>query len=52
MDWWRSAREAAELAMKSWVRVRANMNLGAYDIFEAESVIPRSRVADTRTFGS
>jgi hypothetical protein len=29
LDWWRSSREAAELAMKSWVRVRANMNLGA-----------------------
>ena len=40
LDWWRSSREAAELAMKSWIRVRANMNLGAYDIFEAESVIP------------
>jgi hypothetical protein len=39
LDWWRSSREAAELAMKSWVRVRANMNLSAYEIFEAESVI-------------
>jgi hypothetical protein len=39
LDWWRSSREAAELAMKSWVRVRANMNLGAYEIFQAESVI-------------
>ena len=34
---WRTSREAAELAMKSWVRVRANMNLGANDIFIAES---------------
>jgi hypothetical protein len=39
LDWWRSGREAAELAIKSWIRVRANMNLGAYDIFQAESVI-------------
>jgi hypothetical protein len=39
LDWWRSSREAAELAMKSWIRVRANMNLGAYEIFPAESVI-------------
>jgi len=39
LDWWRSSREAAELAMKSWIRVRANMNLGANDIFQAESVI-------------
>ena len=39
LDWWRSSREAAESAMKSWIRVRANMNLGAYDIFQAASVI-------------
>jgi hypothetical protein len=39
LDWWRSGREAAELAMRDWVRVKANMNLGAYDIFKAESVI-------------
>jgi hypothetical protein len=39
MNWWRSGREAAELAMKDWVRVKANMNLGAYDIFKAESQI-------------
>jgi hypothetical protein len=26
--------------MKSWIRMRANMNLGAYEIFEAEGVIP------------
>jgi hypothetical protein len=34
-EWHRSAAEAAELAMKQWVRVRANMSLGAYEIFEA-----------------
>jgi hypothetical protein len=39
LDWWRSSREAAELAMKFWVRVRANMNVGAYDIFQAVSVL-------------
>jgi len=37
LDWWRSAREAAERATQTWVRVRANMNLGAYDIYEAVS---------------
>jgi hypothetical protein len=41
LDWWRSGREAAELAMKDWVRVKANMNLGAYDIFKPESVISK-----------
>jgi len=39
MNWWKSGREAAQLAMKDWVRVKANMNLGAYDIFKAGSVI-------------
>jgi hypothetical protein len=40
MDWWRSAREAAELAATQWIRVRANQNLGAYEIFTAEGVLP------------
>jgi hypothetical protein len=30
-DWHRSALEGAELAMKQWIRVTANMNLGAYE---------------------
>jgi hypothetical protein len=38
-EWWRSAREAAELAMASWIRLKANMSLGAYEIFKAESVM-------------
>ena len=38
-EWSRSAREAAELAMKQWVRVKANMSLGAYEINVAESVM-------------
>jgi len=40
MNWWKSAREAAVLAMKDWVRIKANMNLGAYDIFQPDGVIP------------
>lgn len=39
LDWWRSQREAAELAMDEWVRVKANLNLGAYDIFRANGDI-------------
>src|SRR5262249_54848996 len=35
MDWWRSAREAAVLAMNTWVRIKANSSLGAYEIFKA-----------------
>jgi hypothetical protein len=40
MTWWSSAREAAELAMKLWVRVKANQPLGAYDIAVATGSIP------------
>jgi hypothetical protein len=40
MQWWTSAREAAELAIMKWVRVKANTNLGAYEIFEASGIIP------------
>jgi hypothetical protein len=38
-EWPRSAREAAELAMTKWVRMKANMSLGAYEITVAESVM-------------
>jgi hypothetical protein len=38
-EWWRSSREAAELAMSRWLRIRANMSLGAYEMFEAEGVM-------------
>jgi hypothetical protein len=38
-EWWRSGREAADRATRAWVRVKANMNLGAYDIFEAASAL-------------
>jgi hypothetical protein len=39
-EWHRSAAEAAELAMEKWARVKANMSLGAYEMFEAASTIP------------
>jgi hypothetical protein len=38
-DWPRSAREAAEMAMVQWIRLKANMSLGAYEITVAESVM-------------
>jgi hypothetical protein len=34
-EWHRSAAEAAERAMDRWIRVTANMSLGAYEIVEA-----------------
>jgi len=38
-DWLRSAREAAEMAMGQWIRLKANISLGAYEITVAESVV-------------
>lgn len=41
LDTWNSsAHDAAKLAKDHWVRVQANMSLGAYDIFEALGNIP------------
>ncbi len=41
LDHWNSAAlDAAELARRKWIRVAANMSLGAYEIFEATAVIP------------
>jgi hypothetical protein len=39
-EWSRTALEAADMAGKSWVRVVANMSLGAYDVFEATAQLP------------
>jgi hypothetical protein len=37
ISWWRSASEAAELAKASWIRVVANKELGAYEMYQAGS---------------
>jgi hypothetical protein len=39
-QWHQSAAEAAERAMKSWIRVVADMSLGAYQVYEATANIP------------
>ena len=36
-EWSRSLTEAAEKAICKWVRVKANMSLGAYELWEAEN---------------
>jgi hypothetical protein len=41
-EWHRSAAEAAERAMKNWVRVTASMSLGGYEIFEASAELPEA----------
>lgn len=38
-EWWRSAREAAERAMETWLRLKANKGLGAYEITVATAGI-------------
>ncbi len=40
LEWHRSALEAAQIAMGAWVRVVANMSLGAYEVFEAGGDLP------------
>jgi len=39
-EWNRSALEAAEMAQKRWIRVAANMGLGAYEVYEAVGNLP------------
>jgi hypothetical protein len=38
--WHQSALEAAEIAKKRWIRISANMSLGAYEVFEATGNLP------------
>ena len=40
IEWHRSAAEAAERAMKNWIRIIPNMYLGANEIFEATGDLP------------
>jgi hypothetical protein len=35
LEWHRSAADAADMATRRWVRVKANMSLGAYEIIAA-----------------
>lgn len=45
-NWNRSAMEAAEHAKNDWVRVVANMSLGAYDVYQATGDIPEPEWPD------
>ena len=40
LEWHRSLREGAETAMQTWVRIRANRSLGAYEVEAAIGTIP------------
>lgn len=46
-EWNRSALEAADHAATRWVRVKANMSLGAYEIFEASGDLPDPQWPDS-----
>ena len=49
-EWWRSAAEAAELAETRWIRLKANMALGAYEIFVAVNQTIPEPVWPTESF--
>ena len=42
-QWHGSGLRAAELAMSAWVRVQANMHLGAYDVRQAVGALPEPK---------
>jgi hypothetical protein len=46
-DWSRTALDAARLARERWIRVTANMSLGAYDVWEAGGDLPGPPWPDT-----
>ena len=39
--------EAAHLAMNGWIRVAANMSLGAYEVFQAVAELPEPEWPET-----
>jgi hypothetical protein len=45
-EWSRTALEAAGLASAGWIRVAANMALGAYDVFQATGDLPEPEWPD------
>jgi hypothetical protein len=45
-EWSRTALEAADMAGKGWVRIAANMSLGAYDVFRATGQLPEPEWPD------
>jgi hypothetical protein len=45
-DWNQSALEAAQRAQVRWVRVQANLSLGAYEVYEATAPLPEPKFPD------
>ena len=46
-EWHRSALEAAEIAKKQWIRLRANMSLGVYEVTYVVADFPEPKWPDT-----
>jgi hypothetical protein len=46
MEWHRSALEAVTMAKHSWVRVQANMSVGAYEVYKATGNLPEPKWPD------
>ena len=44
--WHESAREAADLAVRRWISMRANMSLGAYDIYQGAETLSEPQWPD------
>ncbi len=44
--WNESARDAADLARDRWIRLVANMQLGAYEVFESRAALPEPEWPD------
>ena len=49
-EWARSALEAANMAMYDWIRVVANMNLGAYEVSVSQAKLPEPQWPESVTF--
>jgi hypothetical protein len=47
-EWNRSALEGADMAQANWVRVAANMSLGAYEVYTATGSIPEPEWPDVK----
>jgi hypothetical protein len=47
--WHESAREAADLAVGRWVSIRANMFLGAYDIYQGAETLSDPQWPDNKS---
>ena len=39
-QWHESLAQAVEYAKRKWIRISANMQLGGYDVYEAEAALP------------